>query len=127
VEAQMNLRRLLVRMLLLFFVVVPAPMVVLAQNQPSPAASPNAQSLKSEELDALVAPIALYPDNLLTSVLTASTYPLELVMADRWVNENKGLKGDQLKAEAEKQSWDGSVKSLVTRPDVLSMMSSRID
>ena len=60
----MNLRRLVVRMLLLFFVVVPAPMVVLAQNQPSPAASPNAQSLKSEELDALVAPIALYPDNL---------------------------------------------------------------
>jgi hypothetical protein len=81
VEAQMNLRRLLVRMLLLFFVVVPAPMVVLAQNQPSPAASPNAQSLKSEELDALVAPIALYPDDLLTSVLTASTYPLELVIS----------------------------------------------
>jgi len=123
----MNLRRLLVRMLLIFFVVVPTPMVVLAQNQPSPAASPNAQSLKSQELDALVAPIALYPDDLLTSVLTASTYPLELVMADRWVNENKDLKGDQLKAEAEKQSWDGSVKSLVTRPDVLSMMSSRID
>ena len=61
----MNLRRLLVRMLLLFFVVVPVPMVVLAQNQPSPAASPNAQSLKSEELDALVAPIALYPDTLI--------------------------------------------------------------
>jgi uncharacterized caspase-like protein len=57
----------------------------------------------------------------------ASTYPLEVVMADRWAKENKKLKGDQLKAEVEKQSWDDSVKSLVAAPDVLSIMSTRID
>lgn len=123
----MTLRRLVVRILLLFFVVVPAPMVVLAQNQPTPAAQPSERLLKSVELDALVAPIALYPDDLLSSVLMASTYPLELVLADRWVTENKDLRSDQLKAEVEKQSWNDSVKSLATRPDVLSMMSSRID
>jgi len=121
----MTLHRL-VRVLLLFFVVVP-PTGVLAQSQPPPAAPPNEQLLKSEQLDALLAPIASYPDNLLSLVLMASTYPLELVLADRWVKENKGLKGDQLKAEVEKQSWDDSVKSLATRPDVLSMMSTKID
>jgi hypothetical protein len=57
----------------------------------------------------------------------SSTYPLELVMADRWVKENKKLKGDQLKAAIDKQSWDDSVKSLVATPDVLSMMSAKID
>ena len=123
----MALHRLVLSVLLLFLVVVPAPTMVLAQNQPPTATPSNGQLLKSEELDALVAPIALYPDNLLTSILTASTYPLELVMADRWVNQNNDLKGDQLKTEAEQQSWDASVKSLVIRPDVLSMMSSRID
>src|SRR5262245_10455822 len=109
----MALHRLLVRVLPLFFVVVLTPVGILAQNQPPPAAAPNEQPLKSEQLDALVAPIALYPDNLLSLVLMASTYPLELVLADRWVKENKKLKGDQLKAEVEKQSWDNSVKSLV--------------
>ena len=57
------------------------------------------QSLKAGELDALVAPIALYPDPLVSLVLMASTYPLEVVQADRWVKENKKFKGDQLKAE----------------------------
>lgn len=123
----MALHRPVARVLLLFFVVVATPMAVLAQSQPPPAAPPNEQLLKSEQLDALVAPIALYPDNLLSLVLMASTYPLELVLADRWVKENKELKGDQLKAEVGKQSWDDSVKSLATRPDVLSMMSARID
>jgi len=127
VEAQMALHRPVARGLLLFFVVVATPMAVLAQSQPPPAAPPNEQLLKSEQLDALVAPIALYPDNLLSLVLMASTYPLELVLADRWMKENKELKGDQLKAEVGKQSWDDSVKSLATRPDVLSMMSARID
>jgi len=110
------------------------PFTALAQNQPAPAApsaSPAAPSgeqlLKPEELDALVAPIALYPDNLLSLVLMASTYPLEVVVADRWARENKNLKGDQLKAAVDKQAWDDSVKSLVATPDVLSMMSTKID
>jgi len=111
----------------LFFVIVLASMAALAQSQSPPPAATNSQLLKPKQLDALVAPIALYPDNLLSSVLMASTYPLDVVMADRWAKENKKLKGDQLKAEVEKQSWNDSVKSLVTSPDVLSMMGSKID
>ncbi len=105
---------------------ISAPYVALAQDQTSAAAS-SEQLLKSEELDALVAPIALYPDALLSLVLMASTYPLEVVQADRWAKEHKNLKGDQLKAEVDKQTWDDTVKSLVATPDVLSMMSEKLD
>jgi Protein of unknown function (DUF3300) len=74
------------------------PLSAVAQNPgPPPAASSSQQLLKSEELDALVSPIALYPDALLADVLMASTYPLEVVQAERWVTENKNLKGDRLK------------------------------
>ena len=97
-----------------------------AQNS-GPAAISSGQLLKAEELEALVAPIALYPDTLLALVLMASTYPLEVVQAERWVSENKKLKGDQLKAAADKQAWDESVKSLVATPSVLTMMSSKLD
>jgi len=96
----------------------------------TPSATPTTASqdlLKPEQLDALVAPIALYPDTLLSSALMASTYPLEVVQADRWVNENKNLKDDQLKNAVEKQGWDDSVKSLVATPSVLSMMSTKLD
>ena len=82
---------------------------------------------KPEELDALLAPIALYPDELLSQILMASTYPLEVVQADRWVRANKDLKGDQLAVALEKQSWDPSVKSLVNFPQVLVMMSEKLD
>jgi hypothetical protein len=64
---------------------------------PSPASTSTDQLLKPGELDALVAPIALYPDTLLSLVLMASTYPLEVIQADRWVKEHKKLKGDELK------------------------------
>ena len=110
----------------LFGLLIFMPVSALAQAQTPPAAS-DQQQLKAEELDALVAPIALYPDTLLAQVLMASTYPLEVVQADRWATENKALKGDQLKAAVDKQSWDDSVKSLVATPDVLSMMSSKLD
>ena len=103
------------------------PFAASAQNQPPPAAASSDQLLKPEELDALVAPIALYPDNLLSLVLMASTYPLEVVQADRWASSNKNLKGDALKTAADKQSWDDSVKSLTATPDVLSMMSTKLD
>lgn len=105
-----------------------------AQAQPAPTqpsattpAGPGEQMLSNAELDALVAPIALYPDTLLAQVLMASTYPLEVVQADRWVSANKKLKGDQLKSAAEQQAWDASVKSLVATPSVLEMMSKNLD
>src|SRR5262245_7823640 len=76
-------------------------------TQPAPEAD---QLLKPAELEALVAPIALYPDSLLSLVLMASTYPLEVIQADRWLSSSK-LKGDELKAAVDKQGWDESVKS----------------
>src|SRR6188472_1777900 len=114
-------------MTLVLTLLVLAPITAFAQTQtPAPAASDD-QLLKPEALDALVAPIALYPDNLLSLVLMASTYPLEVVSADRWIKENKKLKADELKSAVEKQGWDESVKSLIATPDVLAMMSTKLD
>jgi hypothetical protein len=84
-------------------------------------------TFKQEELDQMLAPIALYPDSLLAQVLMASTYPLEVVQADRWAKENKELTGDALAEALEKQDWDPSVKSLVQFPDVLAMMGEKLD
>ena len=81
-------------------------------SNPPPAVS-DQPLLKPEELEALIAPVALYPDTLLAEVLMASTYPLEVVQADRWAKANKNLKDDQLKAAVAKQNWDDSVKALV--------------
>jgi hypothetical protein len=120
----MALHRLRTLLLALLFL---TPFAALAQNQAPPAAAPSEQLLKPEELEALVAPIALYPDSLLSQVLIASTYPLEVVQADRWTKENKTLKGDGLKAAVDKQAWDESIKSLVATQSVLTMMSAKLD
>jgi hypothetical protein len=94
-----------------------APTNAATPTSTTPAtAVPSQQLLNSGQLDALVAPIALYPDPLISEVLMASTYPLEVVEAARWVAAHKGLKGAQLKAEVMKQSWDESVKSLTATP-----------
>ena len=102
-----------------------------AQTQPTPApapaAAPSQPMLKAEELDQITAPIALYPDALLANVLMASTYPLEVIEADRWAKANKSLKGEALKTEVAKQRWDDSVKQLVATPSVLDMMSAKLD
>src|SRR5262245_11856180 len=68
--------------------------------------TPASSAPSAEELKQLVAPIALYPDSLVGQVLAGSTYPTEIVEADRWVQQNKHLKGDQLVAAINKQSWD---------------------
>jgi hypothetical protein len=100
------------------------PLGALAQQ---PTTTPTQPLLKPAELDQLLAPIALHPDPLLSEILIASTYPLEVVQADRWAKSNKTLKGDALTAALEKQSWDDSVKSLVPVPSVLAMMSEQLD
>ena len=87
-----------------------------SQDQAAVAA-PQQQLLDQAQLDQLVAPIALYSDPLLAQVLMASTYPLEVVQADRWAKANKSLKGDALKAALDKQDWDASVKELVVDAD----------
>jgi uncharacterized protein DUF3300 len=105
------------------------PQAAMAQTPPpaQPASAPAQQLLTAGQLDALVAPIALYPDALLSEILMASTYPLEVVAADRWVNANKSLQGDALKAALDQQNWDDSVKSLAATPDVLDMMNNKLD
>jgi hypothetical protein len=98
-----------------------------SQAQPESRPPPSAELLKPEQLEALVAPIALYPDALLANMLAAATYPLEVVEADRFVKDNKNLKGDTLKAAFDKKSWDDSVKALTATPSVLDMMSDKLD
>jgi uncharacterized membrane protein YgcG len=111
--------RLIITILLCY-----VPFGAMAQ-QPAPA--PTQSLLKPAELDQLLAPIALHPDPLLSELLIASTYPLEVVQADRWAKSNTALKGDALTAALAKQSWDDSVKSLVQVPSVLAMMSEQLD
>ena len=91
----------------------------------SDAAGPPPAS--AEELEQLVAPIALYPDSLLAQVLMAATYPLEVVSAARWVKDNPKVAGKDLDAAMAKQSWDASVKSLAAFPRVLQMMNEKLD
>ena len=94
---------------------------------PGQGAQPAAKSFSQEELDQLVAPVALYPDALLAQVLMASTYPLEIVEAERWVKKNPGLKDKALEDALQQQTWDPSVKSLAVFPQVLTMMSEKLD
>jgi hypothetical protein len=105
----------------------PAPNTAEAPPAP-PAATPPAQVLTQGQLDQLVAPIALYPDPLLAQMLMASTYPLEVVEAARWVSApaNKALQGDALTNALQAQNWDPSVKALVPFPRVLENMSNQL-
>ena len=89
----------------------------------STAAAPAEQIFKQEELDQMLAPVALYPDALLAQMLMASTYPLEVVEAGRWVNQHKGLSGAALQGALAGQPWDASVKSLCAFPQILNRMS----
>ncbi len=79
-----------------------------------------------EQLQQLVAPIALYPDSLVAQILAATTFPAEIVEADRWVQANPTLKGDDLAQAVDKQSWDPSVKALTAFPSVLANMDKNI-
>ena len=78
------------------------------------------------DLDQMLAPIALYPDDLLSDVLAASTYPLEVVQADRYVKQNPNLQGDALADALNTQPWDASVKALAQYPSVLAMMDDEL-
>jgi Protein of unknown function (DUF3300) len=91
------------------------------------AAPPSPPALSAEQVAELVAPIALYPDALLGQVLTASTYPLEVVMAARWSKINPKVKGPALEGAMQQQPWDPSVKALAAVPQVLAMMSDKLE
>ena len=100
------------------------------ETVPTPPVAPTSEGAPSsqrEELEQLVAPVALYPDALLAQIFMASTYPLEVVEAARWVGAHPQVTGAQLEAEMQQQSWDPSVKSLTAFPQVLTMMNDKLD
>jgi hypothetical protein len=98
------------------------------QGQPDSGQPQQAQpAFAQQELDQMLAPIALYPDSLLSQILMASTYPIEVVQAARWSKANSGITGDQAVQAVEQNNWDPSVKSLVAFPQVLSMMDEKLD
>lgn len=101
-----------------------------AAQTPATSAAPVTKKtppFKEEELASLLAPVALYPDSVVTLILIASTYPLEVIEANRWVQQNSKLKGDALAKAAEKQPWDDSVQGLCAVPEVLKMMDEKLD
>ena len=108
------------------FVLAWAATLAVAQ-QPSPPAAPEAPAFSQAELDQMLAPIALYPDELLSQILMAATYPLELVEAARWLKAHPGLQGEAAVAAAASETWDPSVKSLLAFPQILSMMDQKLD
>jgi hypothetical protein len=116
----MNRRVTYLRVLVGFLVfLMAAPPGILAQS------SGTGGAFRQEELDQMLAPIALYPDSLLGQILVAATYPDQVVEADQWVTQNNDLKGDDMNAALDRMDWDLSVKALVPFPQVLGMMSDK--
>ncbi len=102
-----------------------------AQGPAGPPSGPSAVPqtaplLSPDQLDNLVAPIALYPDPLLSQVLAASTYPLEIAEAQQWLQQNSSLQGSQLIDAAKQQNWDPSVQALVAFPDAFRLLANDI-
>src|SRR5258708_37987135 len=87
---------------------------------------PQATQQSSEQLQELVAPIALYPDALIAQILAAATYPDQIVESEKWIQQSKNLQGDQLAQAVDKQSWDPSVKALTQFAAVLANMSQNL-
>jgi hypothetical protein len=102
--------------------------VVWGQQDPAQAPPPPApdQMLSPDQLDDLVAPVALYPDPLLSQLLVAATYPLEVVQAFQWQQKNPGLTGPALTQAAQQQNWDASVQALVIYPDVMKRLNDDV-
>jgi hypothetical protein len=98
-----------------------------AQQAPAPGAPAPAYTQQTpEQMQELVAPIALYPDSLVAQILAAATFPEQVVEADRWLQSHPDLKGDDLAKEVDKQPWDPSVKALTAFPSVLGNMDKNI-
>jgi uncharacterized membrane protein YgcG len=114
--------RIFAPLLALFF----AAMSLMAQPAEQPPAQAPAAQLAPEQLQQLVAPIALYPDALVAQILAASTFPEQVVQADRWVQANSGLTGDALGQAVNQQAWDPSVKALTAFPAVLGNMDKNL-
>src|ERR1700689_5781300 len=95
------------------------------QGQP-PQPPPPGQALTPDQLSDLVAPIALYPDPLVSQVLVAATYPLEVVEANQWLQRNPGLSGPALTQPVQQQNWDPSVQALMVFPAVIKRLNDDV-
>jgi hypothetical protein len=103
----------------------PGDVSLLAQA-PATAQDQKEAKIPADQLDSLVAPIALYPDQLLSQVLVASTYPLEVVQLQQWLEKNKTLKDKALADAVKKQDWDPSIQALAPLPDVAKYLAENI-
>ena len=105
----------------------PGEALLLAQSQQATsAAQTSAAKIPPDQLDSLVAPIALYPDPLLAQALAASTYPLEIIQLQQWLEKNKNLKDKALADAVAKQSWDPSIQAMAALPDVVKRLADDI-
>src|SRR3954451_7451230 len=93
---------------------------------PAPAATEAPKRAPAEQLDSLVAPIALYPEELLAQVLAASTYPLEIVQLQQWLGTHKNLKDKALADAVQKEGWDPSVQGMAGLPDVVKLLADNV-
>ncbi|HEY0461361.1 MAG TPA: DUF3300 domain-containing protein, partial [Pyrinomonadaceae bacterium] len=93
----------------------------------TPATTEQAE-IPPDQLDSLVAPIALYPDNLLSQTLVASTYPLEIVQLHQWLEKNKDLQKDQKKLteKVAKKEWDASIQAMAPMPDLVKFLAEDV-
>src|SRR5215469_6898471 len=107
---------------------VPGDASLMAQSGQSSASGQQqaAAKIPADQLDALVAPIALYPDPMLAQVLAASTYPLEIIQLQQWLEKNKNLKDKELADAVAKQPWDASVQALAGLPEVVKRLADDI-
>ena len=118
--------------LLLMMATMPEGALAMYQVQPAPASSPSSTyegqgtPQTAQELQALVAPIALYPDSLVAQILSAATYPDQVAVANNWLQQNKNLTGTALGQAVDKQSWDPSVKALTQFPSVLNNLAQNL-
>src|SRR5271166_3195646 len=106
--------------------IVPGNAVAVQTQQAAAPAEQAAAKLPADQLDSLVAPIALYPDPLLSQVLVASTYPLEVIQLQQWLAQHKDLNEKQLADAVKKQDWDPSIQGLAALPDVVKLQSENI-
>jgi hypothetical protein len=112
--------------LALFCVLLTVPFSLPVQGQETATSQPTVAKIPADQLDALVAPIALYPDPLLAQTLAASTYPLEIVQLQQWLEKNPNLKDKELADAVAKQDWDPTIQAMAGLPDVVKRLADDI-
>src|SRR3954447_431102 len=114
--------------ILCMVLLVPGDIVLLAMPFQTPTAPAGEETSKvtPEQLDSLVAPIALYPDPMLAQTLVASTYPLEIIQLQQWLGKNKNLKDKALADAVKKQDWDPSIQAMAALPEVVKQLAENI-